>query len=73
MIIDTDDYNQTPEYRDLILRFVGLVNAREHAGFHLARAKVILAEFYRAPLSMASVQPILDLAVELNPELKENK
>lgn len=33
----------------------------------------ILADFYRAPLSMSSVQPILDLAVELNPELKENK
>lgn len=33
----------------------------------------ILADFYRAPLSMASVQPILDLAVELNPELKEKK
>jgi hypothetical protein len=32
-----------------------------------------LAEFYRAPLSMASVQPLLDLAVELNPELKEKK
>jgi hypothetical protein len=38
-----------------------------------ARIRRILAEFYRAPLSMASVQPILDLAVELNPELKERK
>lgn len=37
------------------------------------RVSEILADFYRAPLSMASVQPILDLAVELNPELKEKK
>lgn len=28
-----------------------------------------LAEFYAAPLSMSSVQPILDLAVRLNPSL----
>lgn len=28
-----------------------------------------LAAFYRAPLSMSSVQPILDLAVRLNPSL----
>lgn len=36
-------------------------------------ARKILSDFYRAPLSMASVQPILDLAVELNPDLKETK
>lgn len=34
-----------------------------------ARIKKALADFYCAPLSMASVQPILDLAVELNPDL----
>ena len=33
----------------------------------------ILATFYCAPLSMSSVQPLLDLAVELNPSLKEMK
>lgn len=32
----------------------------------------VLAEFYRAPLSMSSVQPILDLAVELNPEFQRS-
>ena len=30
----------------------------------------ILATFYRAPLSMSSVQPLLTLAEELNPGLK---
>jgi hypothetical protein len=28
-----------------------------------------LADFYTAPLSMSSVQPVLDLAVQLNPSL----
>lgn len=32
-----------------------------------------LATFYRAPLSMSSVQPILTLAEELNPGLREEK
>lgn len=35
------------------------------------RIAEILATFYRAPLSMSSVQPILMLAEELNPNLKE--
>lgn len=39
----------------------------------LQRIAAILATFYRAPLSMSSVQPLLDLAVELNPSLKETK
>jgi len=30
----------------------------------------VLATFYRAPLSMSSVQPVLTLAEELNPGLK---
>ncbi len=34
------------------------------------RIAAILATFYRAELSLSSVQPILDLAVELNPDLK---
>jgi hypothetical protein len=34
-----------------------------------ARIAAILATFYRAPLSMSSVQPLLDLAVEMNPSL----
>ena len=33
----------------------------------------VLATFYRAPLSMSSVQPLLTLAEELNPGLKESK
>lgn len=37
----------------------------------LDRVRVVLATFYRAPLSMSSVQPILTLAEELNPSLKE--
>ena len=40
----------------------------------LDRIAQILADFYRAPLSISSVQPILDLAVELNPSLlRESK
>ena len=31
----------------------------------------VLATFYRAPLSLSSVQPLLTLAEELNPSLKE--
>ncbi len=38
----------------------------------LRRVAKVLADFYRAPLSMSSVQPILDLAVELNPELQRS-
>ena len=34
------------------------------------RIAAILATFYRAPLSMSSVQPLLTLAEELNPGLK---
>jgi hypothetical protein len=30
-----------------------------------------LADFYRAPLSMSSVQPILELAERLNPSLRD--
>lgn len=33
----------------------------------------VLATFYRAELTMSSVQPILALALELNPELVERK
>ena len=36
----------------------------------LAVISNILATFYRAPLSMSSVQPLLHLAEELNPALK---
>ena len=35
----------------------------------LDRVRDTLAAFYRAPLSMSSVQPILTLAEELNPSL----
>ncbi len=31
----------------------------------------VLSTFYRAELSLSSVQPVLDLAVQLNPSLKE--
>lgn len=37
------------------------------------RVAAVLATFYRAPLSMSSVAPILALAEELNPGLKETK
>lgn len=41
--------------------------ARKH------RIAEILANFYRAPITMSSVQPVLDLAVELNPHLRSTK
>ncbi len=31
----------------------------------------VLATFYRAPVSISSLQPLLDLAVELNPGINE--
>lgn len=31
----------------------------------------VLAAFYRAPVSLSSLQPVLNLAVELNPELSK--
>lgn len=34
-----------------------------------ARCRLALAAFYRAPVTMSSLQPLLDLAVELNPSL----
>jgi hypothetical protein len=37
-----------------------LIEEREHIAS-------VLADFYRAPISMSSLQPILDLAVEMNP------
>lgn len=37
----------------------------------IARIAAILATFYRAELSMSSVQPLLALAIELNPDLVE--
>lgn len=37
------------------------------------RCAAVLATFYRAPLSMSSVQPLLALAEELNPSLRETK
>lgn len=39
----------------------------------LRRVKAVLAAFYRAPLTLSSVQPLLALAEELNPRLKESK
>lgn len=35
-----------------------------------AHIRAVLTAFYRAPISMSSVQPVLDLAVALNPDLK---
>ena len=37
----------------------------------LAEVRSILSAFYRSEVSMSSVQPILDLAVRLDPSLKE--
>jgi hypothetical protein len=39
--------------------------------FQQIRIAAILATFYRAELSMSSVQPILALALEMNPNLVE--
>lgn len=36
-----------------------------------AQIAAVLATFYRAELSMSSVQPLLTLALELNPDLVE--
>ena len=39
----------------------------------LSRVADVLATFYRAELSMSSVAPVLALAEELNPSLKETR
>lgn len=39
----------------------------------LGRIAAVLATFYRSTLSMSSVQPLLALAEELNPSLRETK
>lgn len=62
----------TPENRDLLARIQSSLLHRERDAEILEHAREVLSRFYRAPLSMSSVQPILDLAVELNPELKES-
>jgi hypothetical protein len=36
------------------------------------RIRMVLSRFYRATLSASSVQPVLDLAVELNPNLRQS-
>lgn len=36
---------------------------------HIAR---VLLVFYAAPLTVSALQPILDLAMELNPELQDH-
>ena len=38
-----------------------------------ARIAAVLADFYNAPLSISAVQPILDLALELNPGMAKLK
>lgn len=45
----------------------------EKMAAQLIKISQTLATFYRAPISMSSLQPILDLTVELNPALKETK
>lgn len=42
----------------------------EHERARIAR---ILDKFSRAPLSISSVQPLLDLAVEMNPRTENGK
>lgn len=44
-----------------------------HARLTLDRVATVLAAFYRAPLTISSVQPLLALAEELNPTLKESR
>lgn len=74
MSYDPPPYSDLPpEYRDLMIRIEACVEQRISLGARLQRVNNALTTFYRAPLSMASVQPILDLAVELNPDLKESK
>jgi hypothetical protein len=49
---------------DLAIRLETLLRERAHIA-------AVLATFYRAELSTSSVQPILDLAVQLTPELAQ--
>ncbi len=65
------DRGRTYAIRDVHQSAVGVMLEREQRWLieraHIAR---VLDEFSRAPLSIASVQPVLDLAVELNKETR---
>lgn len=52
---------------------VRMVNAAVDLLAERKRIAAVLATFYRAELSMSSVQPLLALALELNPDLVERK
>jgi len=54
------------DYQDARMELRRMRNDRRHVA-------EVLATFYTAPLSASALQPILDLAVELNPSLKERK
>ena len=53
----------TDELQELAHRVGFLVAERQHIA-------QVLAAFYRAPVSLSSLQPILDLAGDMNPSLK---
>ena len=59
----------TEDVMESLAALVSLLERRELGGL-VERVSRVLADFYRAPLSMSSVQPILALAEELNPELR---
>lgn len=46
---------------------------RAHANEERAHIVAVLSAFVHAPISISSLQPVLDLAVELNPSLKERR
>jgi hypothetical protein len=54
-----------PGSRSEFARFAHQQDARQ-----LAHVADILRRFYEAQLSLSSLQPVLDLAVELNPALR---
>ena len=59
------------EIQTLVARAEAMQTENDKLRAREARCASVLATFYRAPLSMSSVQPLLTLAEELNPSLKE--
>jgi hypothetical protein len=42
----------------------------QQAAAELERIRQLLRTFYNAPLSISSLQPVLDLALSMNPDLR---
>ena len=54
----------------LVVEIQRLAGRVEALRLERSRIAAVLARFYRAEISMSSVEPVLELAKEMNPELR---